>query len=383
MVEIQKIRNAFNQRFGGKGRLFAAPGRINLIGEHTDYNMGFVLPGAIDKAITVELRPNTNKEFRIVALDLNEEEVFTTATKKTRHHWASYVLGVVMEFERRCFAVPAFDAVFAGDVPQGGGMSSSAALESALAFAINEIGNFGLSRLEQAQIGQAAEHKYAGVRCGIMDQFTSLHGKKDHVILLDCRSLMHELVPFGLPGYCLVLLDTCVKHSLASSEYNTRRAECEAGVKILRERFPEIRSLRDASLMQLQECRALMPDNIHARCLYVIEENLRVLESVEHLKANDVHRFGARMFESHEGLRTLYEVSCAELDLLVAIARQSEGVAGGRMMGGGFGGCTINLVAETALADFLAIAKQRFTAAFGHPPIVHAVKIADGAREVA
>lgn len=382
MVDPQKIHAVFSARFGSTGRLFTAPGRINLIGEHTDYNLGYVLPGAIDKSITVELKPNGLREFRLVALDLNEEESFTLADRGTHHHWASYILGVVMEFASRCFAVPPFDAVFAGDVPQGGGMSSSAALESAFAFAINTIGNFGLARLELAQIGQAAEHKYAGVRCGIMDQFASLHGKAGHVVLLDCRSLAHELVPFDMPGHRLVLLDTRVKHSLASSEYNTRRAECEQGVKVLRERYPEIRSLRDASLLQLAACRAAMGESVYSRCLYVVEENLRVLESVEHLKNHDAERFGERMFETHDGLSRLYAVSCAELDLLVSVARATPGVLGARMMGGGFGGCTINLVAEAALGNFLENAERRFTAAFGHAPMVYEVTIAEGAREL-
>ena len=380
MVNPDKIRRAFKERFGAEGRLFSAPGRVNLIGEHTDYNMGFVLPGAIDKAITLELRPNGLKEFRLLAVDLGEEETFTIADKGTRHHWASYILGVVMEFQSRCFAVPPFDAVFAGDVPQGGGMSSSAALECAFAFAINELGSFGVQPLELAQIGQSAEHKYAGVRCGIMDQFASLYGKAGHLVRLDCRSLEHELVPFRLPGLRLVLLDTRVKHSLASSEYNTRRAECEAGVKALQAKYPAVQSLRDADLAMLESVRSDLKPIIFTRCEYVIEENLRVLEAVEQLKLGDEAEFGRLMYLSHAGLSEKYNVSCAELDLLVSVARETPGVVGARMMGGGFGGCTINLVAESAMVGFVKAVQRTFRAAFGHEPLVHDVVIADGAR---
>ncbi|MFO1479094.1 MAG: galactokinase [Turneriella sp.] len=380
MVDIRKIRHAFKERFGAEGEIFCAPGRVNLIGEHTDYNMGFVLPGAIDKAITLAIRPNGLNQFRLLALDTGEEETFTVADKSTRHHWASYILGVVMEFQSRCFAVPPFDAVFAGDIPQGGAMSSSAALESAFAFAINELGNFGVQRLELAQIGQSAEHKYAGVRCGIMDQFASLHGAKDHLIRLDCRSLQYELIPFVLPGYRLLLLDTRVKHSLASSEYNTRRAECETGVAILRKRFNSVQSLRDADLAMLESVRAELDQATYTRCQYVIEENDRVLAAVEQLKLGDVAAFGRLMYASHEGLSQKYNVSCRELDLLVAVARETQGVQGARMMGGGFGGCTINLVAESAIADFKRIAQEKFFAAFGHNPLVYEVAISEGAR---
>ncbi len=380
MVEPQKLRLAFRERFGAEPLLFAAPGRVNLIGEHTDYNMGFVLPGAIDKGITVAIRPNGLKEFRLFALDLGETETFTVANKTTEKHWAKYILGVVMEFQSRCFAVPPFDAVFAGDVPQGGGMSSSAALESAFAFAINEIGSFGVDRLELAQIGQAAEHKYAGVRCGIMDQFASLHGKADHLMLLDCRSLQHELIPFAIPGYRLLLLDTRVKHSLASSEYNTRRAECERGVSALKAKFPQVSSLRDADLAMLEAVRGEIEPAVFTRCEYVIEENLRVLGAVEKLKAGDLEAFGRLMYQSHDGLREKYKVSCAELDLLVSMARDTPGVIGARMMGGGFGGCTINLVEDSALHDFVQRAEENFSAKFGHAPLVYPVTIADGAK---
>ena len=381
MVANEILLEAFAERFGGETTLYAAPGRVNLIGEHTDYNMGFVLPGAIDKGVSVAIRLNDKKTHSVVSLDFNEEVTFAADGQKLPQAWANYILGVVMEFNSRCFAVPGFDAVFAGDVPVGGGMSSSAALESAFAFGNNDLCQFGISRRELAEIGQAAEHKYAGVRCGIMDQFASLHGKLGHLIQLDCRSLEFELVPFQLPGYRVVLLDTKVKHSLASSEYNNRRADCEAGVKAIQKINPQVQSLRDADLAMLEAARSLIEPATFTRCQYVIEENARVLNAVSHLKTGNIAAFGQEMYASHEGLQHKYNVSCDELDLLVEIARQS-GVTGARMMGGGFGGCTINVVSEAAYAGFIHEAERRFAATFGRAPLVYGVKISDGAKAV-
>lgn len=383
MVQVERISREFKDRFGGQGKLYAAPGRVNLIGEHTDYNLGFVLPGAIDKAITLEIRPNGTKEFRVVALDYNEAVTFVADGHKLQQHWANYVLGVVMEFLSRCFPVAGFDAVFAGDIPLGGGLSSSAALESAFAYAINDMGNFGVSRLELAQIGQGAEHKYAGVRCGIMDQFASLHGQKNQLLKLDCRSLDYELVPFDLPGYRVVLLDTKVKHLLASSEYNVRRAQCEAGVAALQKQYPEVQNLRDADLAMLEACRAQMDATVFLRCQYVVEENIRLLRAVNQLKKGDIGEFGHEMLASHEGLRHKYAVSCAELDLLVDTAREIRGVAGARLMGGGFGGCTINIVAEQAHENFIRRTGEVFEKKIGKKPLAYDVAISDGARRLA
>lgn len=379
MVANAILQKAFADRFGGDATLYAAPGRVNLIGEHTDYNMGFVLPGAIDKGVSVAIRLNGKKTHTALSLDFDEEATFVADGQKLPQAWANYILGVVMEFHSRCFAVPGFDAVFAGDVPVGGGMSSSAALESAFAFAINDLCQFGISRRELAEIGQAAEHKYAGVRCGIMDQFASLHGAQDHLIRLDCRSLEFELVPFQLPGYRVVLLDTKVKHSLASSEYNNRRADCEAGVKAIQKINPQVQSMRDADLAMLEAARSLIEPATFTRCQYVIEENARVLSAVSHLKAGNTVAFGQEMYASHEGLQHKYNVSCAELDLLVEVARQS-GVTGARMMGGGFGGCTINVVKESALLGFISTAEALFAAQFGHAPLLYEVQISQGAR---
>lgn len=382
MIEIERISREFSDRFGSHGKIYTAPGRVNLIGEHTDYNMGFVLPGAIDKAVTLKIRPNGTRQFRVVSLDYREEVTFTGDGKKLPQHWANYIVGTVMEFLSRCFPVPGFDAVFAGDIPPGAGLSSSAALESAFACAINDLGGFGVSRLELAQIGQSAEHKYAGVRCGIMDQFASLHGEKNRLLKLDCRSLEYELVPFDLPGYCLVLLDTQVKHSLASSEYNMRRAQCEAGVAALQRHHPEVKSLRDADLAMLGSCRVEMDETVFLRCQYVVEENIRLLNAVSHLKNGDAEAFGREMYLSHEGLQYKYEVSCAELDVLVGAARQLPGVAGARMMGGGFGGCTINLVSESSHDDFVRLAGTTFEKQTGKKMGIYDVAISDGARRL-
>lgn len=384
MIAAEKILGAFSERFDSESRtaaIYSAPGRVNLIGEHTDYNLGYVLPGAIDKGITLAIRPNGKKAHTVVSLDYHEEIAFAATGEKLQQLWGNYILGVVMEFHSRCFNVPGFDVVFAGDVPLGGGLSSSAALESAFAFALNDLYNFGISRLELAQIGQSAEHKYAGVRCGIMDQFASLHGERGKLIRLDCRSLEYELVPFQLPGYRVVLLDTRVKHSLASSEYNIRRAECEAGVAILQKRHAEVKSLRDADLVMLEECRSQMNAATFTRCQYVIEENRRVLSAVSHLNAGNVEAFGQEMYASHEGLSQKYNVSCAELDLLVDVARAC-GVTGARMMGGGFGGCTINLIKDNVSEEFLRGAKSRFSECFGTTPEVYEVAIEDGARRL-
>lgn len=382
MVDSERIHAAFRGRFGGTASLYAAPGRVNLIGEHTDYNFGFVLPGAIDKAVTVEIRLNGKQTHTVASLDFDEEVTFTADGHKLPHAWANYVLGVVMEFHSRCFAVPGFDAVFSGDVPLGGGMSSSAALESAFAFAINDLCSFGIMRLELAQIGQSAEHKYAGVRCGIMDQFASLHGKKDNLIKLDCRSLDYELVPFQLAGHRVLLIDTRVKHSLASSEYNLRRAQCEAGVAILQKKNPQVKSLREADLTMLEAARPAMDSATFTRCQYVIEENKRVLQAVSHLNNADIQAFGQVMFSSHEGLCHKYNVSCDELDLLVDIARKTPGIAGARMMGGGFGGCTINLVSDAAHENFVTSASRAFKKQFNQEPLIYEVVISDGARQL-
>jgi galactokinase len=373
------VTSAFHTRFGTDCAVFAAPGRINLIGEHTDYNEGFVLPGAIDKDVAVAIRLNGTQTIHAVSLDFQEEIEFSCSDDHVRQHWAKYILGVVRELQATGAQVGGFDCVFGGDVPVGSGMSSSAALESAFAFALDDLLGLNLTRLDLALAGQRAEHNYAGVRCGIMDQFISLHGKKDHFIKLDCRSLEFEYIPFQLDGYSLVLLDTQVKHALASSEYNIRRSQCEAGVEAISKVHPDVTSLRDVTPAMLATCATTLDRVVLRRCAYVIAEHLRLLRACEALKQGDARTVGRMMNGSHDGLRYEYEVSCPELDFLVDLARKRSGVLGARMMGGGFGGCTINLVATEAVDEFIAKVKDEYGKVFAREAVGYVVSIRNGA----
>ncbi len=379
---IEEIRNLFFEKFRKSGVIYAAPGRVNLIGEHTDYNDGFVLPGAIDKTITLEISPNDGDHYQVIAADLNEEIIFRPDAQRSEISWANYVIGVVMEMKKLGYEVPGFNSVFKGNIPLGGGMSSSAALESAFAFAINDIWNFKITKKQLAKIGQLAEHNYAGVRCGIMDQFASLHGEKGKLIRLDCRSLDYEMIPFNPEGYKLLLIDTRIKHALAGSEYNVRREQCEEGVEIIRKRHPEVLNLRDVSENMLFESKVNMPEIVYQRCHYVIQENKRLLRACEALKNDDLISFGTEMYGSHHGLSTQYEVSCDRLDFLVELAQKFDGVIGSRMMGGGFGGCTINLVSEKVYDEFRQKVNTDFEMQFGEKPLYYEVSIDDGARKI-
>lgn len=360
------IATAFQRAFGYAPLLVRAPGRVNLIGEHTDYNEGFVLPAAIDKQIYFAVGLNGTDIARLISYDKDERyEVAIQDIKPGRTLWANYLKGVVAQLQARGVAVPGFDCVFGGDVPMGAGLSSSAAVECGLAFALNELLGAGLDWLELARVAQAAEQTYAGVQCGIMDQFASLHGRAGQVVRLDCRSMEYEYFPFDTSACGIVLCNSGVKHSLASSEYNTRREECQRGVEVLRHTFPEIKSLRDATLAQLAECRSAMGETVYRRCRYVVEENRRVEVACECLLTNDLSGFGQQMYASHAGLRDDYTVSCHELDVLVESARPLPGVYGARMMGGGFGGCTINLVAVDEIENFIKQMSATYQAAFG------------------
>ena len=377
-----RVKEAFKKEFGGEYRFFAAPGRINLIGEHTDYNDGFVLPAAIDKKIYLAIAPVKGSAIKIKSLDFNEMVEFNIHEADAKlPHWAKYPYGVLKEIQTDGYFVEGFQAVFAGDIPKGAGLSSSAALESVFAKALNRLYGLGIDKLSLAKIGQRAEHNYAGVRCGIMDQFASIFGKKDHVIRLDCRSLEHEYYPLNLDGYQLILADTRVKHSLASSEYNQRRAQCEEGVMILRSNMPAVRSLRDVRPKDVYPYKDMMGIEVFLRCEYVTEENERVLETCDALAKGDMQRVGELLYQSHEGLRKKYHVSCEELDLLVDTAREIDGVMGARMMGGGFGGCTINLIKSSAVEEFKKKTTNVFTEAFGKPPVFYDVNVSDGASE--
>ena len=327
----QEIASFFQQRYGYAPLLVRAPGRVNLIGEHTDYNGGFVLPAAIDKEIVFAVGFNGLSTARLFAFDKGEPHEVGLAGTPVQPGpvlWANYLLGVVAQFQRRGVAVPGFDCVFGGTIPMGAGLSSSAAVECGLAFALNHLLGTTLDRLELARMSQRAEHEFAGVQCGIMDQFASLHGRAGQVVRLDCRSLEYEYFPFDSNAYHLVLCNSGVKHSLASSEYNTRRQECEEGVAQLRQHYPEIKSLRDVTLPLLEAHRAGLRPVVYRRCRYVVQENQRVESACDYLVAGDMAAFGQQMYASHAGLRDDYAVSCTELDALVRIAESQPSVLG-------------------------------------------------------
>ena len=374
----ESIRKEFKQRFGVEGTVYASAGRINLIGEHTDYNGGFVFPGAIDKVIMAELRANGTDKVRVFSIDINEYVEFGLNEEDApKAQWARYIFGVCREIIKRGGKVEGFDAVFAGNVPLGAGLSSSAALESCFAFALNDMFNGGtIDKFELARIGQSTEHNYCGVNCGIMDQFASVFGKKDHLMRLDCRSMEYEYFPFHPEGHKLVLLDSVVKHELVDSPYNKRRESCERVAKRL-----GIETLRDATPEMLESVKNDISEEDYKRAKFVIGEKDRVLAVCDALVAGDYDTVGRCMYETHNGLSKDYEVSCEELDFLNDIAKEC-GVTGSRIMGGGFGGCTINLVKDELYDNFIETAKKRFNEKYGHEPKVYEVIISDGARRV-
>jgi galactokinase len=381
---IEEIREQFRNYFHTEPIMFSSPGRVNLIGEHTDYNNGFVLPASINKYIHFAVAPNINGEYRFYSYDLKEE--YRTPLHELdpgNVQWANYLLGVIKQFVKDGRQVPGFDCMFGGNVPLGAGMSSSASIECGLAYAINHIFEFDYLPLDLIKFSQKAEHEYAGVQCGIMDQFAVMQGKKDHVIMLDCRSLEFRYFPLKMREYELVLVNTGVKHSLASSEYNKRRQECDMGVSILKKYDDSINSLRDVSLNFIEAHKDEIPDVVYKRCTYVIEENIRLQNACEQLLNGDVYAFGQFMYGSHEGLRDKYEVSCPELDQLVEIAKSVEGVLGARMMGGGFGGCTINLIKKRQVELFKEFIKQKYTTPDGKEPQIYEVVIEDGTKQIA
>jgi galactokinase len=347
------IKGVFEKRFGNEPIVCSSPGRINLIGEHTDYNDGFVLPAAIDKYIYFAVAPNKTNSYNLYSYNYDEEfSIATGKPKKSNIQWLNYLLGVIAQFHDKGFELAGFDCVFGGNLPSGAGISSSAAIECGLAYTLNKLFKTGFSSLEIVLISQKAEHEYAGVKCGIMDQFAVVHAKEKTAIKLDCRSLSFEYVPFDTQDYCFVLVNTGVKHSLASSEYNKRRQECERGVEILKKIKPDILALRDAYPETLKKYQDQFDETIFKRCSFVVEENARVVESEKYLKEGNFQKFGKLMYLSHQGLKNDYEVSCRELDTLVDLASGFDGVLGARMMGAGFGGCTLNLIEKDSVSAF-------------------------------
>lgn len=366
MIFKEQIAERYSSVFGdAPTHIVRSPGRINIIGEHTDYNEGFVLPTAIDKAIYVGVGKRNDAVIRLYAEDFEEYfEVALADIRPVDKGWPNYVLGVVNQLVLRGEAVGGFDMYIDGDVPLGAGLSSSAALECAAGFALNVLFDLKIDRVDIAKIGQLAEHNYAGVKCGIMDQFASVMSKAGHVVKLDCRDLSFSYKPLELGDYAILLLNTNVKHSLASTAYNDRRASCEEGVRLVQQHFPEVNSLRDVTLDMLEAHVKPVDLDMYTKCRFVVEENERLNRACDALEQGDLDRLGEQLFRAHEGLSKEYEVSCPELDFLVDYVKAFPEVIGARMMGGGFGGCTINLVKQS-FQDLLVerltpIYKERF-----------------------
>ncbi|HJR07473.1 MAG TPA: galactokinase [Pyrinomonadaceae bacterium] len=389
MIDARTISRAFQDLYGARPRLFRAPGRVNLIGEHTDYNEGFVLPMAIDRDTLVAARRREGRRVRIYSLNVGEHAEFDLdhAGERERGIWLDYIEGVARALERRGVRLQGADLALASDVPVGAGLSSSAALEVSTGLALAAVSGVEVDRVELALAGQEAEHTYVGAKVGIMDQFIAAMGRARHALLIDCRSLQTEAVPIDTSRTVVAICDTRVKHDLATSEYNTRRAECEQGVEILRQAgsytHEEVRALRDIDEDDLRRYEHLLPKIIRRRCRHVVTENKRTLEAAEALKANFLEEMGRLMYMSHESLRDDYEVSCAELDEMVRIARTlGDAVLGARMTGGGFGGCTVNLVRRDALETFSETITREYTRSTGLAPNIYVSEAGDGAGEV-
>jgi galactokinase len=380
---VKKIQTKFKDRFNTVPELYHAPGRINLIGEHTDYNDGFVLPAAIDKAIYFGVATNTSGKLRLYSIDYDESfETGIEDLQKSEVQWANYLIGVAVQFQKRGLRLSGIDCAFGGDIPLGAGLSSSAALECGFAICLNDQFNLGIKKEELILMAQKAEHEFAGVMCGIMDQFASTFGKEGHVMKLDCRSLDYDYFPLTNDEVDIILVNTQVSHSLASSEYNIRRSECEKGVSILQQKFPGVKALRDATPEMLDEVRDKMEDTIYLRAHYVIHEVVRVNQACEALLKNDFVTFGKLMYATHEGLSKEYHVSCDELDVLVDIAREHPDVLGARMMGGGFGGCTINLIKQACAEPFIESVLKTYPEKSCIDPVVYRVEISGGAGKI-
>lgn len=381
------IEANFISLFGKKSEIrIIAPGRINILGEHTDYNNGFVIPSAIDKAIYFSISKREDLKLKIAALDLNSihesDDINQLVTKKG--DWSNHILGVILEIQKLGHHFDCgFNLSFGGDIPNGAGLSSSAAVESGIGFGLNEIFGFKLTLLELAQIAQATEHNYVGVKCGIMDMYASLFSKKDHVIRLDCQSLQHQYIPAVFEKHTFILVNSGVKHNLAESEYNIRRKQCQAGVDILNEKFGKIETLRDANIEQLNEIKIEIDPIIYNRCTYILEEKERVILASLAIENQDFEKLGQFMNETHQGLSNLYEVSCPELDFLASEAIKIEGILGSRMMGGGFGGCTLNLVEKEKIDNFKEQISTQYIQKFGITPEIYTVNLSQGVHKLA
>ncbi|MBI1769161.1 MAG: galactokinase [Bacteroidetes bacterium] len=372
-----KTAIAFEKHFGRKPLMFIAPGRINLIGEHTDYNEGFVMPAAINKHFVFAIESNQTDLFNITANDLDEQISFALDGLKGGNRWENYLMGIVDSFKRRGRKMGGVNCLFSSGIPSGAGLSSSAALCSGFAFALNEIFECGLSKLELALIAQEAEHRFAGTKCGIMDMYASLFSKEGSVMLLDCRSNTHEYLPVHFEGFEILLIDTKVRHSLNESGYNDRRASCEEGVAVLQRTFANVKSLRDVNAEMLEASKSLMSENIFKKCFYIVREIERTQKAAILLKSNDLTGFGNLMYETHWGLSKDYDVSCEESDWLVNWASENR-ITGARQMGGGFGGCTINLIKKELRPAIIDDVRKKYFAAFKKEPDFYQVELSGG-----
>ncbi len=373
------IERKFEELFNEKPVLFRSPGRVNLIGEHTDYNMGFVLPAAIDRAIYFAITPRSDNECSLYSYDMDDSYKFRVSDLKfSEKNWANYLMGVVDQLVKAGYKLNGFNCVFGGDIPIGAGLSSSAAIEAGLAYALNYIFNLGIDKLTLVKLAQKAENEFVGVKCGIMDQYINIFGEEEKVLKIDCRSLEYEYFPFKFENASIVLFNSGVSHSLASSEYNQRKKECGEGVEIIRKKYNHVGSLRDVSVEMLDEFKFRMNSVIFKRCKYVVEENQRVLNACSSLEKGDLITFGSLMYLTHEGLRSEYEVSCAKLNFLVDILKDKPGVYGSRMMGGGFGGCTINIIENDSIDEITLFVLKSYKDKFNIDPEIYVTKISGG-----
>ncbi|HXX63131.1 MAG TPA: galactokinase [Bacteroidota bacterium] len=377
------VENEFRRLYGDQPLIVRSPGRVNLIGEHTDYNLGFVLPAAIDKAIYFAVAPRKDHLCRLHAIDVDDDFEFSLeALGRTPKGWPNFLMGVVDQVQKQGHTILGFNCAFGGDIPIGAGVSSSAALEAGLAFALNRIFALGMDRLSLVKLAQKAENDFVGVRCGIMDQYANVFGLKNNVLRIDCRSLEHVYCPFDSKGVSIVLFDTRVSRSLASSAYNRRREECAEGVTVIHRRYPEVASLRDATAAMLAACAPSMTETVSRRCKYVVEENQRVLSASGFLQNGDLRAFGSLLKQTHDGLRDYYEVSCRELDFLVDAVRDDPHVHGARLMGAGFGGCTINVVLKNGVEEVCNKTAEKYKEEFGIDLQAYVMSIGSGTSEV-
>jgi galactokinase len=377
---IKKTTAFFQEKFGNAPeKIVISPGRINIIGEHIDYNDGYVLPAAIDKIICFTFEKNNSNTANIQAIDLNESVVIDITKEEilTEVVWTNYLRGVLFQLKLKGYEIGGFNCVFSSNIPTGSGLSSSAALECGFLFGINEMFNLGINSIDMALMGQSAEH-WVGINCGIMDQFSSVMGLENKVIKIDCRTLDYTYHDANFVDYSLILFDSNVKHSLFTSEYNNRRIECNEGLSIIKENYPEINSFRECDVDLLTCLKSKMTDNVYRRSLYAVKEIKRVIQACVALDNGDIETLGKLMFETHEGLSKDYEVSCDELDFIVDVLKLEKAVIGSRMMGGGFGGCTINLIKKGEEEEIKSKISKLYLEAFGIELKIYDVKIGNG-----